>query len=109
MENIHGGIGGCPDGGIGGAEEKEAARAGCGSEVGNAAVVAEEKRSSCQDSSQSAEREIFEEDDVFRKCLAKGGQLCGIAFAADHNEAFGSFREAGEKFGPSGERPVFAG
>ena len=77
--------------------------------MGDAAVVAEEKRSSCQDSSQSAERKIFEEDDVFRKCLAKGGQLCGIAFAANHNEAFGSMSEAGEKFGPGSEWPVFAG
>jgi len=71
--------------------------------------VAEEKHSSCQDSSQGAEREIFEEDDVFRKCLTECCQLHGIAFAADHNEAFGSMSEAGEKFGPGSEWPVFAG
>jgi hypothetical protein len=104
------GVGGCPDIGVGGAEEKEAGAVGGGGEVGNAGIVADEEGGAGEDGGEEGEFEVFGEEAGWVR--GEGGEreeLGVIGFTADEEDPWLGVegKEPEEEDFPVIEGPIF--
>ena len=103
-------IGGCPDVGVGGAEEEEAGAVGGGGEVGDAGIVADEEGGAGEDGGEEGEFEVFgEEAGWLRGEGGEGEELGVIGFTADEEDPWlvVEGKEPEEEDFPVFEWPIF--